>query len=98
MKLEVVVIPVLDIDRAKKFYWRLGWRLDADFAFDNGLRALQFTPPGSGASLQFGTKVTAVPTARHKACTWSSSTLGLLAISSLLAVSMSAKRSTLGSQ
>jgi catechol 2,3-dioxygenase-like lactoylglutathione lyase family enzyme len=54
MKLEVVVIPVADSDRAKAFYQRLGWRLDADFAFDNGFRVVQLTPPGSGASVQFG--------------------------------------------
>ena len=59
MKLEVVVIPVADADRAKEFYQRLGWRLDADFAFDNGFRVVQFTPPGSPASVQFGTKITA---------------------------------------
>ena len=59
MKLEVVVIPVADVDRAKEFYGRLGWRLDADFRFDNGFRVVQFTPPGSGSSIQFGTKVTA---------------------------------------
>jgi catechol 2,3-dioxygenase-like lactoylglutathione lyase family enzyme len=58
MKLEVVVIPVSDADRAKEFYGRLGWRLDADFAFDNGFRVVQFTPPGSGSSLQFGTNIT----------------------------------------
>jgi catechol 2,3-dioxygenase-like lactoylglutathione lyase family enzyme len=58
MKLEVVVIPVSDVDRAKEFYARLGWRLDADFRFDNGFRIVQFTPPGSGTSIQFGTKVT----------------------------------------
>lgn len=58
MKLEAVVIPVGDVDRAKQFYAGLGWRLDADFAFDNGFRILQFTPPGSGCSVQFGTKVT----------------------------------------
>ena len=58
MKLEVVVIPVSDIDRAKEFYGRLGWRLDADFRFDNGVRVVQYTPPGSGSSIQFGTKVT----------------------------------------
>jgi catechol 2,3-dioxygenase-like lactoylglutathione lyase family enzyme len=58
MKLEVVVIPVADPDRAKAFYQRLGWRLDADFAFDNGFRVVQFTPPGSGASVQFGAKIT----------------------------------------
>jgi catechol 2,3-dioxygenase-like lactoylglutathione lyase family enzyme len=58
MKLEVVVIPVSDVDRAKKFYTGLGWRLDADFPFDNGFRVVQFTPPGSGCSVQFGTKIT----------------------------------------
>ena len=57
-KLEAIVIPVSDVDRAKKFYGNLGWRLDADFAFDNGFRVVQFTPPGSGCSLQFGTKIT----------------------------------------
>jgi catechol 2,3-dioxygenase-like lactoylglutathione lyase family enzyme len=66
MKLEVVVIPVLDADRAKNFYARLGWRLDADFAFDNGFRVVQFTPPGSGCSVQFGTKTTsAAPGSAH---------------------------------
>jgi catechol 2,3-dioxygenase-like lactoylglutathione lyase family enzyme len=58
-RLEVVVIPVSDVDRAKDFYSTLGWRLDADFAFDNGFRVVQFTPPGSGCSVQFGTNVTA---------------------------------------
>ena len=58
MKLEVVVIPVLNVDRAKEFYGRLDWRLDADFQFDNGFRVVQFTPPGSGTSIQFGAKVT----------------------------------------
>ena len=58
LKLEVVVIPVSDVDRAKRFYEGLGWRLDADFAFDNGFRVVQFTPPGSGCSVQFGTNIT----------------------------------------
>src|SRR5579863_1386124 len=58
MKLEVVVIPVTDVDRAKEFYGNLGWRLDADFPFDNGFRVVQFTPPGSGTSVQFGAKIT----------------------------------------
>src|SRR2546429_7662577 len=58
LKLEVVVIPVSDVERAKQFYGRLGWRLDADFPFDNGFRVVQFTPPGSGCSVQFGTKMT----------------------------------------
>jgi catechol 2,3-dioxygenase-like lactoylglutathione lyase family enzyme len=57
LKLEVVVIPVSDVDRAKRFYGSLGWRLDADFAFDNGFRVVQFTPPGSGCSVQFGTNI-----------------------------------------
>src|SRR5260221_3711499 len=58
-KLEIVVIPVSDIDRAKEFYRRLGWRLDADY--DNGadFRVIQFTPPGSGCSVIFGKNVTA---------------------------------------
>jgi predicted enzyme related to lactoylglutathione lyase len=58
LKLEVVVIPVSDADRAKEFYGGLGWRLDADFRFDNGFRVVQFTPPGSGGSVQFGTNIT----------------------------------------
>ena len=58
LKLEAIVIPVADIDRAKKFYANLGWRLDADFPFDNGFRVVQFTPPGSACSIQFGAKIT----------------------------------------
>jgi len=58
LKLEVVVIPVSDVDRAKRFYGSLGWRLDADFAFDNGFRVVQLTPPGSACSVQFGTNIT----------------------------------------
>ncbi|HEY2815705.1 MAG TPA: VOC family protein [Casimicrobiaceae bacterium] len=58
LKLEVVVIPVSDVERAKRFYATLGWRLDADFAFDNGFRVVQFTPPGSACSIQFGTNIT----------------------------------------
>ena len=58
LKLEVVVIPVSEVDRAKNFYGSLGWRLDADFPFDNGVRIVQFTPPGSQASIQFGEKLT----------------------------------------
>jgi len=61
LKLEAVVIPVSDVDRAKEFYGNLGWRLDADFPFDNGFRAVQFTPPGSGCSVQFGSKMTPAP-------------------------------------
>jgi catechol 2,3-dioxygenase-like lactoylglutathione lyase family enzyme len=58
MKLEAVVIPVADVDRAKEFYRKLGWRLDADFRFDNGFRAVQYTPPGSAGSIQFGANIT----------------------------------------
>ena len=62
MKLEVVVIPVSDVDRAKRFYGDLGWRLDADFAMGDRFRVVQFTPPGSPCSIIFGTGVTsAVP-------------------------------------
>jgi catechol 2,3-dioxygenase-like lactoylglutathione lyase family enzyme len=57
LKLEVVVIPVSDVDRAKAFYGSLGWRLDADVTGDNS-RLIQFTPPGSGCSIQFGTNIT----------------------------------------
>jgi predicted enzyme related to lactoylglutathione lyase len=58
MKLEVVVIPVSDVDRAKAFYGSLGWRLDADFADGKDWRVIQFTPPGSGTSVIFGSNVT----------------------------------------
>jgi catechol 2,3-dioxygenase-like lactoylglutathione lyase family enzyme len=60
MKLEIVVIPVSDVDRAKEFYAGLGWRLDADFASEaDDFRVIQFTPPGSGCSVIFGRSVTA---------------------------------------
>ena len=58
MKLEVVVIPVSDVDRAKRFYGDLGWRLDADFAVGNDFRVVQFTPPGSPCSIHFGRGLT----------------------------------------
>jgi catechol 2,3-dioxygenase-like lactoylglutathione lyase family enzyme len=58
LKLEVVVIPVSDVDRAKAFYANLGWRLDADFASGDGWRVIQFTPPGSACSVIFGKNVT----------------------------------------
>jgi catechol 2,3-dioxygenase-like lactoylglutathione lyase family enzyme len=61
LKLEVVVIPVADADRSKAFYAGLGWRLDADFSYDNGFRVVQFTPPGSLCSVQFGTHITGAP-------------------------------------
>jgi catechol 2,3-dioxygenase-like lactoylglutathione lyase family enzyme len=59
MKLEIVVIPVADVDRAKSFYASVGWRLDAEFASGDGWRVVQFTPPGSAASVIFGKNVTA---------------------------------------
>jgi catechol 2,3-dioxygenase-like lactoylglutathione lyase family enzyme len=58
MKLEVQIIPVSDVDRSKQFYERLGWRLDDDVAPLDGLRIVQFTPPGSGASVTFGQGLT----------------------------------------
>jgi catechol 2,3-dioxygenase-like lactoylglutathione lyase family enzyme len=58
MKLEVVVVPVSDVDKAKQFYTSLGWRLDADIAPDETFRVVQLTPPGSPASIIFGTHVT----------------------------------------
>jgi catechol 2,3-dioxygenase-like lactoylglutathione lyase family enzyme len=58
-RLEVIVIPVSDVDRAKAFYARLGWRLDADFASGDDWRVIQFTPPGSACSVIFGRNVTA---------------------------------------
>jgi catechol 2,3-dioxygenase-like lactoylglutathione lyase family enzyme len=59
MKFEIVVVPVSDVDRAKRFYDGLGWRLDADFAAGDDYRVIQFTPPGSGCSVIFGKNVTA---------------------------------------
>jgi catechol 2,3-dioxygenase-like lactoylglutathione lyase family enzyme len=60
MRLEVVAIPVSDVDRAKEFYGSLGWRLDADFSSDDG-RVVQFTPPGSQCSVHFGRNYTSAP-------------------------------------
>jgi catechol 2,3-dioxygenase-like lactoylglutathione lyase family enzyme len=58
MKFEIVIIPVSDVDRAKEFYAKLGWRLDADFESGKDFRVIQFTPPGSGCSVIFGKNVT----------------------------------------
>lgn len=58
MKFEVVIIPVTDVERAKRFYTSLGWRLDADFSGENDFRVIQFTPPGSPCSIQFGKGMT----------------------------------------
>jgi catechol 2,3-dioxygenase-like lactoylglutathione lyase family enzyme len=60
-RFEVTVLPVTDVDRAKSFYEGLGWRLDADFPINEHLRIVQFTPPGSPASIQFGTGLTTAP-------------------------------------
>ena len=62
MKLEVVVVPVSDVDRAKAFYQSLGWRLDADFPGEGGFRVVQLTPPGSACSIIFGSGVTSAAT------------------------------------
>ena len=59
MKLEVDIIPVSDVERSKQFYGRLGWRFDGDVAPANDVRIVQFTPPGSGCSVTFGTGITA---------------------------------------
>jgi catechol 2,3-dioxygenase-like lactoylglutathione lyase family enzyme len=58
LRLEVAVLPVADVDRAKAFYQGLGWRLDADVAVDEGYRVVQFTPPGSPAAIIFGQGIT----------------------------------------
>ena len=58
LKLEVVIIPVSDVDRAKAFYEKLGWRFDGDFDGGEKLRVVQFTPPRSGASIIFGKGIT----------------------------------------
>jgi len=73
MKLENQIIPVSDVDRAKGFYERLGWRLDDDVAPLDGLRIVQFTPPGSGTSVTFGLGLTTPRQARPRAG-WSSPT------------------------
>src|SRR5262245_5332533 len=59
MKFEIVVLPVSNVDRAKEFYSKLGWRLDAEFGSGDDFRIMQFTPPGSGCSIIFGKNVTA---------------------------------------
>ncbi|HVL62276.1 MAG TPA: VOC family protein [Microbacterium sp.] len=61
LKLEVIVLPVSDVDRAKDFYQRLDFRLDADFVIDHGYRVVQLTPPGSAASIMIGTGISAAP-------------------------------------
>jgi catechol 2,3-dioxygenase-like lactoylglutathione lyase family enzyme len=66
MKLEVVVIPVADVDRAKRFYSNLGWRLDADFVNGDRFRVVQFTPPGSPGSIHFGKGLTSAAPGSQK--------------------------------
>ncbi|WP_336602693.1 VOC family protein [Paraburkholderia bengalensis] len=62
MKIEIIIVPVSDVDRAKRFYANLGWRLDLDYKGDDGYRVIQFTPPGSACSVMFGKNITrAVP-------------------------------------
>jgi catechol 2,3-dioxygenase-like lactoylglutathione lyase family enzyme len=58
MKLEVVVVPVADVDRSKEFYRALGWREDADYSGEEGFRVVQLTPPGSGCSVILGDRIT----------------------------------------
>jgi catechol 2,3-dioxygenase-like lactoylglutathione lyase family enzyme len=60
-RLEVIVVPVSDVDRSKRFYQGLGWRFDAEAAVEDGYRLIQFTPPGSGCSIIFGKGVTSAP-------------------------------------
>jgi hypothetical protein len=69
MKFEIAVIPVSDVDRAKEFYARLGWRLDADFDSGPEYRVIQFTPPGSGCSVIFGTNSPPPSPVLPRACT-----------------------------
>src|SRR5689334_3663406 len=59
MKFEIVVLPVSDVDRAKEFYTKLGWRQDAEFSSGDSFRIIQFTPPGSGCSVILGKGITA---------------------------------------
>ena len=61
MRLEVVLVPVSDVDRAKEFYRQAGFREDFDFSSGDNFRVVQFTPPGSGASIVFGTGITDAP-------------------------------------
>ena len=71
MKLEVVVIPVADVDRAKRFYESLGWRLDADFIAGEDWRGVQMTPPGSPCSIHFGKGITpAAPGSVKNSFSW----------------------------
>ena len=95
MKLEVVTLPVYDVDRAKSFYQGLGWRLDADFTFGDDVRAVQLTPPHSNASISFGKGLTtAEPGSGSSAWSWSCPTSRRRVMTSSAAASRSASRST----
>ena len=86
LKLEVVVIPVSDVDRAKRFYGdSLGWRLDGDFVVGDEFHALQYTPPGSPCSIHFGKGVTAAAPGSAQASSWSCPTSWRRAPSSSIA-------------
>ena len=87
MKLEVAVIPVSDVDRAKRFYGNLGWRLDADFVVGDSFRVVQFTPPGSAASIHFGKGLTSAAPGAAQGSISSSPILRPRAPSSSVAVS-----------
>jgi catechol 2,3-dioxygenase-like lactoylglutathione lyase family enzyme len=67
MKIEVVVLPVSDVDRARHFYSQLGWRLDLDYSGRDDYRVIQFTPPGSGCSIMFGNNITTAAPGSMKA-------------------------------
>ena len=94
MKLEMAVMPVSDAERAKEFYANLGWRLDADFVISDDFRVVQFTPPGSQASILFGTGVKTAGDGSAESCSWSSATSTLRVPISTLAAWVSARSST----
>jgi catechol 2,3-dioxygenase-like lactoylglutathione lyase family enzyme len=94
MKLEVVTLPVSDVDRAKSFYQSLGWRLDADFAFGDDIRAVQLTPPHSGARSHSGRASPQPSPAPLSVWSWSFPTSTQRASTSLAAASRSVMCST----
>ena len=94
-KLEVVVVPVSDVERAKRFYEGLGWRLDADLKVDDGYSVVQLTPPGSGCSVIFGEGVTSAPPGSSRACSCRSTTWPRPVRTSSPAGSTSARPSTM---
>ena len=94
MNLEVVTLPVSDVDRAKRFYQSLGWRLDADIVRSDAFRAVQLTPPHSDCSVAFGKGLTTVSLGRFSACSWPSTTSTRREPTSLTGASRSARFST----